>query len=433
MTTILGICFIINVVLTKTEKAHQPPGVIGRDAILPYQMRYRWVMVFLAWLLYSVFGLVLRSISPLITPIITDLNIPYAQMGLILGAWPLTYILVALVAGNLIDRWGIRRSLLLGTIIIGLSEVLRYFTNGFWALFFMVALFGVGGPLISIGCPKTIAEWFRGKDRGTAIGIYTTGPWIGGIMAYSMTNSVVMPLTGNNWRLAFVVYGAIVFIAALVWWFMARDVKTATGTGETASLAKVFTGLIKLRNIQLLLIMGFLVFTVSHGFNDWLPKLLEIGGLPPAIAGFAASIPLVVGIPGVLIIPRFTPLHLRGRMVALMSLGIAGALLITAVASGASLVAGLVIYGIAECSVLPLLMLVLMELPEVGSKYMGSAGGMFFCAAEVGGFAGPLLMGAIKDLTGSFLGGASALSATAVAMAIMALFLKTSGTEETKA
>ncbi len=179
--------------------------------------------------------------------------------------------------------------------------------------------------------------------------------------------------------------------------------------------------------------MGFWSFSIDHGFNDWLPKLLEAGGLPSTTAGFAASIPLLVGIPCVLTIPRLTPPRFRGGMVAILSLGIAIALLIVVSASGASLIAGLVLWGIVECSVMPLLMLILMDMPEVGSKYMGSAGGMFFCVAEIGGFAGPFFAGAIKDLTGSFLEGAIVFAGLAVALAILALLLKTKPAMTTKA
>ncbi|MBI4284125.1 MAG: MFS transporter [Chloroflexi bacterium] len=419
-------------IMVKSGAHQQQDSLIDGGGTPPYRTKYRWVMLALVWLLYGVFGIVMRSISPLITPILKDLHISYSLMGLILGSWPLAYILVALVGGTLIDRWGIRKSLLVGIVIIALSASLRYFANGFATMFLFVALFGLGGPMVSIGCPKTVAEWFRGKDRGTAVGIYMTGLWLGGLVAYSITNSVVMPLTGYSWRLTFVVYGLLGFIAALLWWFLARDIKT-TGATESTGIVKVFSELIRVRNVQLLLIMGFLSFAISHGFNDWLPKLLEVGGLPPAIAGFAASIPLVVGIPSVLTIPRLTSPYLRGRVVALMSFGTAIALLIIAGASGVSLVAGLVVYGIVDCSIMPLLMLVLMDTPEVGSKYMGSAGGMFFCVAEIGGFAGPFLVGALRDLTGGSMVGASLLAGLAVTMAIMALFLRTRLASDTKA
>ena len=43
-------------------------------------------------------------------------------------------------------------------------------------MFVAVGLFGIGGPLVSIGAPKAIAQWFQGAERGFAIGVYITGP-----------------------------------------------------------------------------------------------------------------------------------------------------------------------------------------------------------------------------------------------------------------
>ena len=389
-------------------------------------------MLALVSLLYCVFGVVMRAISPLVTPIIKDLNISYSQMGLILGAWPLTYIVSSIVGGALIDRWGIRKSLFIGTVIMGLSAALRYFSGGFGTMFLAVALFGLGAPMISIGCPKVISVWFRGKGRGTAAGIYMAGLWIGSLVAYSLTNSVVMPLAGYSWRLTFVIYGLVAFAAALLWWFLARDVKSTEDT-ESSSIVKVFTGLIGVRNVQLILIVGFLMFVTSHGFNDWLPKILETGGLPPAIAGFAASIPLLVGIVTLLVLPRLVAPRLRGRIVALLSLGVAIAVMIIVTTSGAPLITGLVLHGISFCTIVPILLLILMELPEVGSRYMGAGGGMFFCFGEIGGFAGPLIVGVIRDLSGGFLAGAICIAGLSLVMSLLALKLRTRPVSDTKA
>ena len=408
----------------------QEPFSLDSKRLEARQDPYRWVMLILVWLIYLSFGLVWRSVGPLVTPILEDLNISYSQMGIIMGAWPLTYIVVALIGGAIIDRWGIRKSLFVGVIIIGLSEALRYFAGGFATMFLCVALFGIGGPMISIGCPKTISMWFSGKGRGTAVGIYTTGPWIGGLIAYSTINSVVMPLTGYSWRLTFVCLGLIAFVAALLWWFLARDVRTAE-PAESTSMTKVFTSLIRIRNVQLIIIMGFLAFAILHGFSNWIPKILETGGLSPAIAGFAASIPILVAIPVILVIPRIVAPHSRGRLIALVSLASAISLLIVASASGSYLITGLVLHGLSAFSIVPMLILILMEVPEVGSRYMGSAAGMFFCVAEIGGFVGPLIIGAIKDLTGSFLIGMCFIASLSFAMSILALLIKTKPTYDT--
>ena len=391
--------------------------------IEPYQRRYRWVILFLVWLLYAAFGLVNRSVAPLVTPILKDLNMSYSQMGIILGSWQLTYIIVAIIAGAIIDKWGIRKTLFIGTVIIGLSEVLRYFPGDFGAFLFVVAIFGIGGPLISIGAPKTISNWFRGKGRGTAVGIYTTGPWIGGLIALSATNSIVMPVTGYSWRLTFVCYGFLVFIIALLWWFLARDVRP-TGATEGESIGKTFNRLIKIRNVRLILIMGLLSFAIMHGFTSWLPKIMESGGMSPSMSGFVSSIPIIAGIPAVLVIPRLVLPRLRGRILALLALVVTAALIMSVNTSGAPMFVGLVLFGMAGSSLFPIVMLILMDTPEVGEKHMGLAGGIFFCVAEIGGFTGPLIMGTLADLTGAFLVGASSLAGLSLVICMMALLLK---------
>ena len=50
---------------------------------------------------------------------------------------------------------------------------------------------------------------------------------------------------------------------------------------------------------------------------------------------------------------------------------------------------------------------------------MGSAGGMFFCIAEIGGFTGPLIMGLLVDITGTFFAGVILLSFLCVAISFM--------------
>lgn len=408
-----------------------PPGVylnmafhrVSKEVMEPYHTGYRWVMLALVSMLYWVFGVVIRSTAPLVSPILRDLNISYSQMGIILAAWPLTYIFVAALSGAIIDRWGIRKTLLVGTVILSLSEFLRYFANGFASMALCVALLGLGGPMISVGCPKTIAVWFRGKERGLAVGVYFSAVWIGGLTAYSTANSVIMPLAGYSWRLAFVCYSLPAFAAALLWWLLARD-PTQGEASEQTGIVRVFTGLIGIRKVQFVLIMGLLSFAISHGFSNWLPKILETGGLSPKMAGFAASIPLAVTIPTLFAVPRLVAPRSRGRIIALMALTTAIAVMVVATTWNVFLIAGLVLYGVSFCIIFPLSLLILMELPEVSSRYMGSAGGMFFCVGEIGGVVGPFLIGALRDLTGSFLVGAFFLAGLSAIICVLGLTIR---------
>ena len=389
----------------------------------PYNSNYRWVMLLLLWLLYACFGIVSRAIFPLVTPILNDLRITYSQMGFILGSWQLTYIVMALVAGSILDRWGVRKSLFAGAIIICLSSSLRYFSSDFATLLIAVALFGVGGPMISIGGPKTISSWFSGPGRGIAIGLYTSGNWLGGLLALALTNSLVMPLAGNHWKQVFVFYGLITFASGLLWIFSARE-KERAQPSETMAIIDVFRNLGNLRNVRIVLAMGLLSFAISHGVSSWLPKILEINGMSARQAGFAASIAIAAGIPSILILPSVVPARCRGIAMAILAVLTAVNIILVMKTSGMSLYIGLAVLGFISAPFMALLLLILMDSPEVEPGHMGSAAGMFYCVAEIGGFAGPFFMGLLVDLTGTFMAGALFLAGLCIAIAVLTRFLR---------
>jgi MFS transporter, CP family, cyanate transporter len=390
----------------------------------PDEDQHRWMNLALIWLLYFSFGMVIRAIAPLVTPILKDLQLSYTQMGFILGSWQLTYILTAILAGTIIDKWGVRKSLMAGTIVIGLSSVLRYFPRGFEGMLGAVLLFGAGGSMISVGCPKAIFLWFTEKDRGTAVGIYLTGAWLGGIFSLTCTNSLIMPLMGHSWRSTFAIYGLFTFITALLWWLFVRE-KESRVSREESGILEVFYRLIRVRNVQVVLTLGFFSFIIIHGFSNWLPKFLEINGLSPSLAGVMAATSLAAGVPALLIIPRLIPTPFRGRFLALSAFLTMASLVIVFATSGMAQMMGLVLFGFISSPIVSILTLTLMDTPEVGSEAMGSAVGMFFCIAETGGFTGPLIIGALIDFTGAFLAGTILLVVLCLAFSGLTLLLKT--------
>lgn len=365
---------------------------------------YRWVILTLLWLLYASLGLIMGSMAPLVTPIIEDLNMSYSQMGLVLGSWQLVYIFSSIGAGNIIDRWGEHKSIFAGMLIIGFSASLRYLSNEFWTLLPAVALLGIGGPMMSVGGPKAISLWFEGKRRGTALGIFTTGSMVGVLLGFALTNSVVMPLTNYSWRLTFLSYGIFAFFTSLLWLLLAKEVKSES-TSPRMSVVKALIQIVRIRNVQLILIMGLVAFATIHGMMNWLPKILEMGEMSPALAGLAASSFIMAGIPATIFFPHIIPLHFRGRALALSALGIAITLCGIIFTSGVLQYIALVMLGIVGSAFSPILLLILMDSSDIPTDYIGSAGGVYFCIAEIGGFLAPLMMGALFDITDSFLTG----------------------------
>ena len=132
------------------------------------------------------------SLAPPVRPITYELNMNYTEMGRVLGALQLVYLATALPCGAMIDRLGLRRSLLIASVLVGFSCMMRGFAQGQLTLLLAVAFFGLGGPLISVGAPKLISIWFNERERKLAMGIYITGMALGNTIVRSITNSVTM-------------------------------------------------------------------------------------------------------------------------------------------------------------------------------------------------------------------------------------------------
>ena len=80
-----------------------------------------------------------------------------------------------------------------------------------------VGIFGLGGPLISIGSPKLVSQWFGPAERGRAMGIIITGVAVGSILSLTLTHSVLMPLFHGNWRHVMLAYAGAMLFATLLW------------------------------------------------------------------------------------------------------------------------------------------------------------------------------------------------------------------------
>ena len=390
--------------------------------------RYRWVMLLLVWLLYGSFGMTAATIAPLVVPILEDLDMTYSQMGLVLGAWQLVYIGTASPLGALVDRLGVRRSLGIGIIIIWVSLIARGLSVDFYTLFLAVALFGVGGPIISTGAPKVVSLWFEGNQRNIAAGIYTTGPLAGTALALGTAASFVLPLTGS-WRSISLVYGVVVLAVLTAWWVFSRDAPGSVGNRQLGAdgpvpTRTVITELLRLRNMQLILVLAIATFLLNHGLNNWLPTLLQESGMTLSQAGSWTAAATAVGALGVLVIPTLAK---RGSRALTMSILLAvGASTTVGLAylSGPSLIGVLVMSNIVRGPMMPIATLILMETPGIGPRRMGAAAGLFFAAAEIGGFGGPFLMGFLRDATGSLVTGVLILAGVAAALIVVMPFFK---------
>jgi CP family cyanate transporter-like MFS transporter len=390
----------------------------------------RWLMLALVWLMYASFGITQGSIPPVAGLVIEDLGITYSQMGLVLGFWQLVYIGTSFPLGHLIDRLGIRRSLGIGILFVWLSLCLRGLAPNFTVLLFAMALFGIGGPIISIGAPKVVSMWFRSEDRGLAAGIYTTGPLVGSAIALATAASLVLPLTGS-WRGIAPVYGAIVFLVMAAWWILAKDRGHQFARSRPRDSGyQTFRRIARIRTVRVVLVLAVGSFFMSHGLMAWTPSVLHERGMTLSQAGWWSAAGTAAGVVGLILLPlagRYISRSLTLRILFVVS-AISNLGLITL--RGPALIGALILSNIARAPFMPLLILILMETPGVGSAFMGAAAGLFFSAAEIGGVGGPLVLGVTRDISGSLDLGVLALVAVALVMTFVVPLVRENMTEE---
>jgi cyanate permease len=316
---------------------------------------------------------------------------------------------------------------------VAASGLMRAFATDFTALFLSVAVFGVGGPIISIGVPKVVASWFSGRPRVTAAGIYITGSTTGSVFALSATNSLVLPALGS-WQATCALYGSMVLGITATWWLLARDPPKASpraGGAPAVSFREACLTVVRTKAVWLVVVVGFAGFMINHGFRSWLPQILEFKGLTPSEAGYLAALPGIASIAGSITTARLAARFGRKPVVAGCLITVGASLVAVDLLTGLPLIVALAVQGFFAGGVGPVLLTILMDMREVGAGAMGAAAGIYFAVGEVGGFSGPSVMGLLKDVTGGFTAGLLMLALITVVMLIPTALLRDPRTART--
>ncbi len=185
----------------------------------------RWLLVFWLFVLSAVSYLDRVNISIAGGAIVSAYNLTDVQLGSIFSSMLVGYALFQTVAGRLADRFGARRVLTLGVIWWGVFTSLTVLVPANWrgSLFIFMAvrfLLGAGEAVIYPSANQFIARWIPIRERGIANGWIFAGVGAGAGLTPPLITYLMIHY---GWRSSFLVCAAVGFVAAAVWFAIARD------------------------------------------------------------------------------------------------------------------------------------------------------------------------------------------------------------------
>ncbi|MBI4328466.1 MAG: MFS transporter [Chloroflexi bacterium] len=324
------------------------------------------------------------------------------------------------VFGILNDRWGPRRIILIGVILGGVGMILLSTISSIWAfyLLFLLASIGVGAASHGVSWVVAVARWFR-RLRGRAMGLAMLGPVFGApfvVLVVALEQAV-------GWRSSLVLLGAGLLVVGIPLAFVARSRPEDYGQlpdGErrpepaapsaqdlAASGRAHMTGMTVKEALRSRIFWVLAVLFGAQGIGtsgllvQQIPYFQALGFSPEASALTVTFVFVLSGI-GRLAVGSLLDAFDHRLVLAGLLLGQVAGYLVLLVATNLwiaflfSLLFGVAFGGMIPGR--PILVALLF-----GGRAFGAIQGLLVGATIASGMVGPVLMGYIFDVTGSYM------------------------------
>jgi CP family cyanate transporter-like MFS transporter len=171
-------------------------------------------------------------VAPALAPAIGDeLGLSQTHIGALTTLPVLMLALGALVGSLLIMRLGPRNALAAALAVVGIMSATRGLAQGPTLLLGASALMGLAIAVMQPALPALLPRWLTPSRIALGSACYMNGMLMGEFIGAGLTLPVIMPLTGNSWRLTLLVWSLPALLIALLLMLP----KTAPSDGSDSS------------------------------------------------------------------------------------------------------------------------------------------------------------------------------------------------------
>lgn len=181
---------------------------------------YGWWIVGACFLIgFYVGGVVFYGFTAFFEPIRKEFGWSYAQISFAASLRGLEMGIFAPFVGFLVDRFGARTLIFLGTTVVGLGLILLSRTQSLAMFYgsFLIISFGAGGCALVV-IMSVVANWFR-KKVSVALGVMMSGIGASGLLV----TLIVQLIDGHGWRTTLIFLGAGMWVLGIPLSFVIRD------------------------------------------------------------------------------------------------------------------------------------------------------------------------------------------------------------------
>jgi len=376
------------------------------DRFITLKRSRRWFILFIVVLAIFI-GYVARMSISVALPFISrefawDIEEQGRLGGILLGIFLIGYGFSNIVFSKYIDIYGSKLMLSFSILLWSFSLLIGAIIPNYYVILSSRFLLGLSQGVLFPIASKITSSWFSPSERAKANSIYVSGgPW-----AVLFTPVILTPvITRTSWEISFF----LVFLMGLL--LLIPVIFFITSNPKDIKIERIqkheigYSEILKEKQFQVLLIGYSLKSSVWWGLSLWLPTyLVEAKGLELGQISYGASLPYVGAITGMYL----------GSYVS-DSLGKRKELILIALLSGGLFILILSLLGVMNIYLVIFLLVMVfftgqMAPPlyftilqgRVSSQEMGSATGLMNGIGNGFGIIGPLAVGIIVAITGSY-------------------------------